>query len=1221
MKLLWIDIVLAATIGFLVLGVLLREALRFLKRNRFERQRKACSEQLRKTTHLKTEELLGVALHLKKSFPPAIIEIALEELAKMSAVRRRQKLVLISDALGIVEQHLKTLRGGASWSERTEAAEKLGRIGHPRAVLPLIETLQDSSEDQQVRIAASRALAKIRDPRAIQPLVEALGTDVPAIVQPLADVLEGFGEDGVPTLVNVLQSSKAEGQRYWAARILARSQNPKTAVPLIGALKDRSEKVRAEAARSLGRMKIHHAVHPLIDALLRDPVAVVRQEAARALGEIGDEHALETLKQALPDLQYEARASAMAAMEKMGGKAIPLFLEALQEENDTIRTQAATALERSGYVTQTIESLVNESGETNTPSFQLLLRIAKVGVVESIMQSLTHQDFRIRLRLCQLLAEARNPRALDPLMTLAEKDTEWAVRARALEALICLGDERARPLWLRSLREEEESVRECMLDSLIQVSPEALQSMLPDLLPLLHDSNLRIRTLMVRIVGSVRSDEVVPALIESLKDSSAEARGEAAKLLGQYPQEEVVRALERTLEDSEPTVRAHAVRGLGRIKDPSSIPLLVKAFESADESYRDDISQALGSMKQQDLFAMTDLLMGLSSPQARAGVACALGLKRDLKLIRLLETFLKDPEPIVRSNAVKALGQLEIGFLVVPYLEDPEAIVRVSTVNALGRDGDGSFARKLVPVLKDPDPVVCRQAAVAIGQLHYRAAIEDIQHFQARTADPLSQAAALISLGLLGDQTSFQKILQGVQDPRLAPLLREALKTCTKEAQRRFFSLLALDDPHLFWQEESIERCEKVIEHYRSLIRSSREPANRVRALQALSFLRQSECVPTLETSLAKDPDPEVRSQALVCLSNFLDMQELLKKLVVALRDPASEVRLQAAQILRRVEPKEVEPHKELLLELLDTQNGVLQQAVSELLSECYQRDLKAFADILMGTKQKHLSLGLIRTLGLMRDPVVGGLLLSFLKHKDPEIRQLAAEQLPQVSSHLAKESLLRYIEDPDEKVRLAILRCLEKQFGSYLVKPLMERIMDPSPRVRQEVAVAFGSVILNDERPVQGLMRMIQDRSPLVRVQALISLMRLRVPNCSRIYRQTSTTLDEAALAQLRESLEKEGIVSQTLKILKTDPSAQNRSDALNLLAQVDLGKYIQDIASALKDPNHSVRVAAVEALVPYEDADIQKAIESLAQDPIEAVRSAVARKQLRTVSVPREK
>ena len=789
----WLVYGLVGTIGLMVLGVFLRETWRSWQRRGFERLKTLCDRRLRVLKYLESQDL---AARLRESFPLAVIEQCLADFSEQSAASMRQKLVQVNEDLGLVETRIEALRNAGSWTERAAAAERLGRIGHAAAVLPLIEVLQDQGEDKQVKSVSSLALRQVRDPRAIEPLIEALGWDDAAIGQSVADALEAFLPDAVPALLDVLQNSKTDGQRYWAVRILGASTDSETVSPLIGALQDRSEKVRAEAARTLGRLKARPAIHPLTDTLLRDPLAPVREEAARALGEIGDEQALEALKQALGELPYEVRAGALTAMEKMGDEAIPLFLQALDEDDERTRSQAATALERTGYVTELIERLGVEPGTSSGPSFLLLLKIARTGVVESLIQALSLPDLQVRVRVCQILGEVRSKSALDTLTDVAVNNSEWAVRARALEALIRIGDDQTQALWLRRLREEEENVRECILESMSELSPTVLEPILPDLLPQLHDPNLKIRKLMVALVGSIRSERMERALVESLKDSAAD-----------------VRALEQCLEDPDSLVRGSAVRALGEIKDSTAIPALAQAFENADDSYRDDIARGLAGMKQNDLLALTDLLMGLQSSEARAGVAWALGLKGDQRAVRLLQAFLMDGEPLVRSSAARALGELaspETGALLLPFLEDPDARVRASTEASLGRCQDPELVNPVMSLLDDPDVAVGHQAALAIGQLGHPAGITHVQRFHARVVDPISQAAAAISLALLGDQTGLETILEGLQDRRLAPPLRDLVRTCTKETQERFFAVLTLD-PSLFWIEDPKEFRSRVV--------------------------------------------------------------------------------------------------------------------------------------------------------------------------------------------------------------------------------------------------------------------------------------------------------------------------------------------------------------------------------------------------------------------------
>ncbi|MCH7856527.1 MAG: HEAT repeat domain-containing protein [Gemmatimonadetes bacterium] len=1218
--LLWVVYGLVGTIGLMVFAVFLRETWRAWERRRFERLKIDCTRRLRVLKYLEPEDL---AARLRASFSLPVIEKCLEEFAEESATSMREKLVQVSEDLGLVQARIEALTDARSWPERAAAAERLGRIGHSAAVLPLIAVLQDKSEDKQVKSVASVALREIRDPRAIEPLVEALGWDDAAIGQSVADTLAGFMPQAVPALLDVLKSSKTDDQRYWAVRILGASTDSETTGPLIAALQDRSEKVRSEAARSLGRLRARAAIHPLTETLLRDPLAPVREEAARALGEIGDEQALEALKQALGELPYEVRAGALTAMEKMGDEAVPLFLQALDEDDERTRTQAATALERNGYVDTLIERLADESGTTGGPSFLVLLKVARAGVVESLIQALSLPDLQVRVRVCQILGEVRCRSAVDVLSDAAVDDSEWAVRARALEALIRIGDPQTQALWLRQLREDEENVRECILEAMSRLSPTVLESMLPDLLPQLHDPNLKIRRLMVGLVGSIRSDRVEQALVESLSDSAADVRAQAASALGRFSKNDTVKALEKCLEDPESRVRGAAVRALGEIKDSASIPALAQAFENADDSYRDDIARALAAMKRNDLLALTDLLMGLRSGEARSGVALALGLKGDARALGLLQTFLMDGDPLVRTSAARALGELaspETGALLLPYLEDPDARVRAATVASLGRCQDPELANPLVPLLDDPDVAVGRQAALAIGQLGHPTGITYVQHFHARVSDPISQAAAAIGLTLLGDQTGLEIILEGLQDPRLAPPLRDLIRACTKETQQKFFAVLTLE-PALFWLEDRQEFRSKVVEHYVGLLQSDRQPSARIRAMQALALFGESRCAPILESSLKRDPNATVRAQALESLGRFLDLPELLDRLVLAIRDPADEVRLQAARTLDGLNPDDVKPHREQLVELLETENDELQEAVCQLLSKCYRRDWRTLADRLMGAEKTHSLRGLIRTLSLIGDPKIGVLFLPILDHRDPEIRELAAEQLSHVASRLPLESLVPYLEDPNERVRSAIVRCLGKQMGAEVVTPLLERMLDPSPLVRQEVAAAFGRPTdLDDEEPVQVLTKMAKDASVLVRAQALASLIRLGVTGQRKVFEEACTDLDEEDLVALRARLNKDGTLPQVLEIMKTDRDAKKRADAVHFLAQADLQGYASEIVLALQDPATTVRMAAIETLGQLEDPGIQEAIEALSSDPVEAVRTAVKRRRLRSVSPRKE-
>ena len=151
-------------------------------------------------------------------------------------------------------------------------------------------------------------------------------------------------------------------------------------------------------------------------------------------------------------------------------------------------------------------------------------------------------------------------------------------------------------------------------------------------------------------------------------------------------------------------------------------------------------------------------------------------------------------------------------------------------------------------------------------------------------------------------------------------------------------------------------------------------------------------------------------------------------------------------------------------------------------------------------------------------------------------------------------------------------------------------------------------------------LTKMAKDASVLVRAQALASLIRLGVTGQRKVFEEACQDLDEEDLVALRARLNKDGTLLQVLEIMKTDRGAKKRADAVHFLAQADLEAYASEIVLALQDPATTVRMAAIETLGQLEDPGIQEAIEALSSDPVEAVRNAVKRRRLRSVSPRKE-
>jgi len=135
-----------------------------------------------------------------------------------------------------------------------------------------------------------------------------------------------------------------EDERNNAAYWLGLSGDKRAIEPLIKALQDKSDKVRARVTDSLGILGDKKAVAQLIKAL-QDEDGMVRLNAIEALGKIGDTRAVEPLIRTLQgeDSVYECFAA--KALGKIGDKRalVPLIRE-LENKDYTTRAFAAEAL-------------------------------------------------------------------------------------------------------------------------------------------------------------------------------------------------------------------------------------------------------------------------------------------------------------------------------------------------------------------------------------------------------------------------------------------------------------------------------------------------------------------------------------------------------------------------------------------------------------------------------------------------------------------------------------------------------------------------------------------------------------------------------------------------------------------------------------------------------------------------------------------------------------
>lgn len=194
------------------------------------------------------------------------------------------------------------------------AASALGQIGKP-AISPLRTVLIGPRDDSDRPLWAARALARMNDPAAIQLLLS-------------------------------VAKQPASPARADIAAALGDSEHPQALEALLLLIKDQDPKVRKGAAQGLGEKKAVRSVDALVLAL-RDTDPEVRGAAASGLLHASDPRTFSALVSALKDTNSLVRnLSAQALGSLKDSRAIEPLVELVASDADNlVKFQAGRALE------------------------------------------------------------------------------------------------------------------------------------------------------------------------------------------------------------------------------------------------------------------------------------------------------------------------------------------------------------------------------------------------------------------------------------------------------------------------------------------------------------------------------------------------------------------------------------------------------------------------------------------------------------------------------------------------------------------------------------------------------------------------------------------------------------------------------------------------------------------------------------------------------------
>lgn len=241
------------------------------------------------------------------------------------------------------------------------------------------------------------------------------------------------------------------------------------------------------------------------------------------------------------------------------------------------------------------------------------------------------------------------------------------------------------------------------------------------------------------------------------------------------------------LDDENADVRANAINGLWEEEDASLAPHLIGALRSdPSASVRAAAAQGLGRF----------LLLAETKR-----IPAALGDEIETALLAVIRG---SDEMIVRRRAIEAISYISSetvrNIIAIAYADD-DAKMRATAIFAMGRNADPYWKRTAAQELFSPDPQLRFEAARAVGELEFKAAVPRLIDL-VDDPDREVQSAAITSLGQIGGKEARRVLIAIIESQD--EIARELAQDALDELEFTSGSSMLLVDIGLESEEEAI---------------------------------------------------------------------------------------------------------------------------------------------------------------------------------------------------------------------------------------------------------------------------------------------------------------------------------------------------------------------------------------------------------------------------------
>lgn len=282
------------------------------------------------------------------------------------------------------------------------------------------------------------------------------------------------------------------------------------------------------------------------------------------------------------------------------------------------------------------------------------------------------------------------------------------------------------------------------------------------------------------------------AFAKTWQTLSHEKRARITRAMTELAEERIeadfTRIFRYLLDDEDPEVRVQAISGLWEEEDPSLIRYLIGALRSDPDAHvRAAAAEGLGRFV---LLGETQQISAADNDEILTALLAVIRNIGEDQLVvrRAIESYAYVGDETVRSIITLAYAD-----------DDPK--MRATAVFAMGRSADPFWKRTAAQELFSPDPHLRFEAARAVGELEFKAAVPRLIEL-AQDQDREVSTAAITSLGQIGGKEARRALIAIIEGED--EVSREIAQDALDELEFTSGSSMLLVDVGLESEEEEI---------------------------------------------------------------------------------------------------------------------------------------------------------------------------------------------------------------------------------------------------------------------------------------------------------------------------------------------------------------------------------------------------------------------------------